>query len=140
MIVIPFRGEHLELMEQDEQAWALARLTPEAAKAMEGRAAHTWLADGAVIVCAGITELWEGRYVAWAFFGPCTRHYWRAIHRDLKEVFRDPAAKRIEAYVDCGFEAAHRRVRNIGFKMEIERMRKFLPNGADASMYVMVKE
>jgi hypothetical protein len=140
MIVVPFRAEHLaRLGEQEEQAWALPLLTPERAKSLESTKAFTGMVDDEVLICAGVIRVWEGRYLAWAYPGPRARRRWKSIHRRVKEFLRDLDARRIEANVDCDFAAARRWAEALGFKVEVERMRRFLPNGADATLYAIVK-
>jgi hypothetical protein len=138
--VVPFRAEHLLRIEvQKEQSWALAEFTPELAQQLEETLAFTAMAGETVLNCAGLIKEWEGRYTAWAYISPQAKHYWKSIHRGVKEFLRTVDVRRIEANVDCDFLAAQRWAEKLGFVLE-GRMRKFLPNGADAFSYVLVRQ
>jgi hypothetical protein len=88
-----------------------------------------------VLACAGVLEFWPGRATAWAILsGRCGSRF-RPIHRAVSR-FLDLQSGRIEATADIGFGPGHRWLQMLGFKVETECMKAYMPNGADAAMYV----
>ena len=85
---------------------------------------HTALADGELIVIAGINILWPGVGEAWAFLGGSYRKHGRFIHRTVKnmlsEIAFDLKLERVQAAVEEGHWAGIRWVDVLGFKFEGE--------------------
>lgn len=136
MNVIPFRAEHMAQIDG-----GLHWIGPELAASMEGKFSISGTVDGKVVACAGATEVWSGRFLMWAYIDRSTRH-WKSVHRAAKNFVGvvSSEARRLEANVPCDFEPGRRWVEHLGFRLEIDRMPKYLPNGRDAAMYVIVKE
>lgn len=97
-------------------------------------------AYGKVLGVGGIVEKWKGRAEAWAILDQNSREYFLCIHNAVKRFLNGFNVRRIEAEVDCNFEAGHRWMRLLGFKKEADRMRFFDPAGNDCSLYSLVKE
>jgi hypothetical protein len=100
--------------------------------------AYSVFIDGALKMCAGITPYWEGRGEAWAIFGKTSRREFLALHNAGKKILGMCSLKRIEAAVDVDFTAGHRWVQALGFELEAARLKAFLPNGHDVSLYARV--
>lgn len=138
MSVAPFRAEHLV-------GWEPARfVTPDDAARMAAVRYGVTVKDGdKILMCAGAYEAWAGRFMMWSILDyEAAKGHWLAIHKAAHDLVRQvcEVARRLEANVACDHEAGHRWVRHLGFKLECERMAKFMPNGGDAALYVIVKE
>jgi len=141
MDVVPFRAEHFDrLIVQEAQAY-LSRWLPskQNAEALEQTRAYTGIADGRVVACAGILPQWEGRAVTWAYLDERAGEHMTALHRAVKRYLDACPIRRIEATVDCEFEAGHRWARMLGFQLECERMRAYRADGGDSALYVRIK-
>lgn len=98
-----------------------------------------------VMLCFGIGLIWPGRGHVWGAFNvssdakrnfvPTFRAVKRWFHERLKSTYH-----RIEMSIDYGLEISERRARLWGFTCEIERARMILPDGKDASIYILVRE
>lgn len=141
MIIIPFRGQHVEaLADLSGQAWMAAHFEDQDPRALEGLGpAFSGVARGELIGCAGLIMCHAQRAIAWAMFSEASGQHFTAIHRAVRRFLAEQQIARIEAHVDCDFSAALRWVRALGFVQEIDRMQKFMPDGRDASMWVRVK-
>ena len=137
MQIVPLKQEHLDKVRmQGGQEYASQLLTPEAKAALEGGMSFSVIDGDEVLGCGGVVEYWDGRAAVWALLsGNCGRRF-TAIHRAVATFFDLKRYRRLEATTATEFEAGHRWLKMLGFKMETERMRGYLPNGADASMYV----
>lgn len=138
MIVIPFRARHIDAMADFAgQAWMEAHFAAQDPRALEGLGpAFSGAAAGRIIGCAGLIMAHEQRAIAWALFSDEARRHFLSVHKAVKDFLAGSGVRRIEAYVDCDFAAARRWVGKLGFSMECERMRHFLPDGRDAACWV----
>lgn len=140
MDIVPFKAEHiLEMQIQDGQAHSRPFITAEYAKWLEGEYAFTGLVNGRPIAVAGVTELWQERALLWSFIGRDAGSHFYAIHRAALRLLASLPYRRIEADTPCEFKAGHRWLRMLGFTMEAERMRAYLPGGGDSSFYARVR-
>lgn len=141
--VVKFRPEHLtELMNQNEMEH-MREFFSDSQKQILAASPHAFSGisgDGRVVVCAGVSVLWENRGSAWAVFNPVCRREFLAIHNAVKRFLSCCPLKRVEAAVDFGFERGHRWIKLLGFSVETERAKAFLPSGNDATLYVRVRE
>lgn len=134
--IIPFKGWHLEALDQSHG------LAPEMVKTVEAADSVTVLDQDKILLVGGITEYWTGRGHVWVVFNPITKRNFVPLFRAIQTWLRDRIAtkyRRIEMSVDYGMEIAHRRAGLLGFKLEIERAEQYLPDGRDVSIYSMVR-
>lgn len=139
--VMPFKIEHLaDLAEQEATAYLRPFVREDALRALEGTPrAFTGRWDGRTVVVAGLVEHWKDRAEAFAFLSPMGAAALTAVHRAVKRFLGIQPYPRVEAVVDCDFHNGHQWVRMLGFRMEAERMRGFLPTGGDAALYALVR-
>lgn len=138
MIVLPFRASHaMALADYGGQAWMGAHFDGQDARALEGLGpAFAGLVEGEVVGCAGLIMCHAGRAIAWALLSSRATPHFASVHRAVRRFLGEQSIARIEAHVDCDFPQARRWVEALGFALELERMRHFLPDGRDASMWV----
>lgn len=138
--VVKFKKSHLDQMEIQPEARHMMSLSFEDLTRLENdRFSMTGIGDGRVVVCAGVIEHWPGRGEAWFVFDMNSRDYFINIHKCTKRFVELCPVKRIEAVVNCDFEAGHRWVKIFGFQLEAERMKNYGVNGEDCSLYSLVK-
>lgn len=142
MILIPFKGAHIDAMADFAgQAWMEPHFEGQDPRALADLGpAFSGAAGGQIIGCAGLIMAHDHRAIAWALFTSVASRHFLSIHRAAKAFLDAQTIRRIEAYVDCDFAAARRWVGRLGFAMEVERMRHFLPDGRDASCWVRFSE
>ena len=143
MIITRFKAEHLAAIElQDAQQYFCSEISA------PGYAAHlesmgggfTGMVDGRVIVCAGCSEMWQGRAVAWALLSKDAGRHMMVLHRAVHGYMRAAPFRRIEAWVDEGFEPGERWLKMMGFTRETpEPMQGFRPDGGACFLYSRVK-
>lgn len=141
MTIEPYKAEHLLAIRlQPAQEHVAHLLTPELAKGLERCDAYTVKLADEVVMCAGAIKVWQGRYLVWSYISSLAGCNFIAIHRAVKKYLKSLDAERIEATVDCDFDAGHRWVALLGFEKEAERMRKYRSDGGDCSLYARVKK
>lgn len=139
MTPVPFKAEHLlKLQLQDGQLASGTSITKEYARMLEGQWAFTAMVDNEPVAVAGVTEIWENRGLVWSFMGRNAGPHFVAIHKAALRLLSLVPYRRLEADTPCGFEQGHRWLRMLGFTMEAERMRAYLPGGGDSSLYARV--
>lgn len=135
MIILPFKGRHVSaLSDYAGQAWMAPHVNDYALEDLGP--AFSGAVGGEIIGCAGLIVCHEQRAIAWALLSSRASRHFASVHRSVRNFLRDQRVSRIEAHVDCDFPAARRWVEALGFSIEVERMRRFLPDGRDASMWV----
>lgn len=142
MIIVPFEPQHLSgLKLQAAQILLQPTLASQAyGEALrDGGQAFSGVVDGKIVGSGGIVNIWEGRAVAWALFTPDALANFMPAYRAIQSFLEISDMRRIEAFVDCGFEKAHNLARKLGFTMECERMRGFTPDGRDCALYSRVR-
>jgi len=100
---------------------------------------YTATVEGRIVACGGIIEYWPGRAEAWAVLDATSRKDFLAIHNAARRVLNLDHFRRIEAVVDVGFEAGHRWLRALDFRMEAPRMLQYGVDGNDYSLYARVR-
>lgn len=99
--------------------------------------AWTGWEDGQRIVCIGLLPQWQGRVVAWAFFGKPSHIGWfLAIRRFdwfMKKVMTE-GVRRIEATVPQNFGPGCRMLQLLKFEVE-GPLKNYGPDGADHFMF-----
>lgn len=136
-----FRAADLkEIFEQKAMAYMSEFITDEQRKEMEkGEWAFTGKVNGRVVACGGVALYWPGRGEAWAIIDQQVKVEFLRIHRAALRVLEMCPLQRIEATVDEGFEPGHRWAGMLGFKLEAPSMKKFRPDGKNASLYALVR-
>lgn len=140
MSLIPFRAEHLALIEvQDAQSHISPFMTYEYAQALEPTFAFTYMVGGVVLGVGGLIEMWPGRAAMWAYLDRRAGRHLVAIHRAALSLLELADFRRVEADVSVDFEAGHRWLKMLGFQLEAPLMRAHLPTGGDSALYARVK-
>jgi hypothetical protein len=102
--------------------------------------AYAGVVDGAVVVCAGIQNFWDGVGQAWALMARSGLPYIPSIHRAVRDTLGALIARngyrRIQAHIRADFHAGQRWAESLGFEAE-GRMRAFARDGSDCLIYVM---
>lgn len=137
--VIPYQPQHLfDIDLQGPQKLLGDWITPEQAQNLTGKQSFTGLHNGQPIICAGVAEVWHGRFLTWAYVDSRAGRCFMDIHHAVRSFLNTFNGERVEAFVDCDFVNGHRWVKALGFKLEAERMVRYLPNGKDCSLYARV--
>ena len=136
----PFRAEHLSQLDvQPAQRQTMDQITSDIAVGLEQRWSNTVFKNGRPVLCGGVIEQWPGTVIIWSFVGlGMTPTEFVIAHRYARMFIRALPFRRIEMHVDYKFRAAHRWAVLLGFTCEAKRMRAFLMNGGDASLYARV--
>lgn len=137
MRIVPLEQWHLEKIDaQQEHKYVQAWITPAVKEELAAGMSFAAVDGDKIFGCAGVLEYWPGRMGAWAYLsGDCGRHFVR-IHRAVQSFLEMSDYARIEAAAAIGFGPGHRWLELLGFTVETPVMRGYLPNGADATMYV----
>lgn len=104
----------------------------------KGEYSFTGISDGKVLFVGGVSNYWKGRAEVWAILADHSGPKMLAITRAAKLLLSYCPIRRLELSVDCSFEPGHRWAEMLGFKMEAERMQKYLLDGKDATLYARV--
>ena len=137
----PFKQAHLSLLTvQEAQRWTLSFMSPSILHALEGMWSNTVFKHGRPICCGGVIVQRPYYGFLWSFVGSdVTPHDFFALHRLVKLFICDLPFDRLEMHVDVNFRNGHRWAKTLGFQCEAPRMRRFLLNGTDASLYARIK-
>ena len=137
----PFKAEHLSaLTVQEAQRWTMSYMPPSMMQLLEGLWSNTVFKDGRPICCGGVIEQRPDYGILWSFVGSdVTPHDFLTLHRLVKLFICDLPFDRLEMHVDVNFRNGHRWAKTLGFQCEAPRMRRFLLNGTDASLYARIK-
>lgn len=141
MIVVPFKPEHLHTLNlQASQAlFGPLLYDKEYGEMLETAGpAFSGIVDGETIISAGIINQWHNRGVAWALVSENAGKNFIAIHKAIDRFLDMNETKRVETYVDDGFEQGYRWMNMLGFEYE-GRMRAYSPDGRDCLLYARVK-
>lgn len=140
MIIREFKAQDLLLLQaQRWQANSGIEISLQYCLQLEAHSkAFTGIVDNRIIGCAGISEQWKGRVIAWAWFSGGIGTHFISVHRAVKSFLDAQSYRRIEAYTHCDFNEANRWMRMLGFEKE-GKMSKFLPCGSDAYMWVRLR-
>lgn len=143
MNITRFKAAHLAALElQDAQSYFGSQIsTPGYAQHLESvGGGFTGLVDGRVVACAGCTEVWQGRAVAWALLSKDAGRHMMQIHRAVHGYLKAAQFRRIEAWVDEGFGPGERWLEMMGFRRETpEPMRGFRPDGGACFLFARTK-
>lgn len=140
MIIVPFRAEHLFLMDpQDSQQGELGSISLAEAKELEGLSAFTAMQDGEVIGCGGVFPFHPQRALCWTYISKQAGRHFTQLHRRVKLFIDTVGYNRLEMDVAYEFEQGHRWAKLLGFEVEAPRMRCYFNNGGDATKYVRIR-
>lgn len=95
--------------------------------------------NGDVLACGGVIQYWPGRGESWAIFNPRTKANALKVVRLMRDHLDTLPFRRIEATVICGFARGRRFAELLGFELEKECVRKYLPDGSDCDLFARVK-
>ena len=140
--IIPFEPHHAaRMIEQPLNSQLRNWISSGYAQELKANTeAFTGLVSGEVMVCGGIAKMWPGRGYLWSVLSENIRVHSISVYRGIRRWLNTRDYRRIEMDVPCHMEIAHRRAVWMGFEIEIQRARKYMPNGDDASIYVRIKE
>lgn len=140
MLIVPYRAEHLdELVLQWAQAPSGVWFTREQALALEGTEAWSGIYDNEPVICSGVVQVWQGRYMAWSYVSKNAGICFVSIHKAVRRFLDTSGHRRIEMAVDCDFPQGHRWARLLGFTLEAERLKAYRPDGGDCALYARVR-
>lgn len=107
---------------------------------LESFPAFTGMLKGKPAVCGGVIPYWKGRGYLWTVFDETSKGCFVPVFRGIKSLLRDlrPHYIRLEMAVPCDFEIGLRRAHMLGFITECERASRFLPDGSDCALLVMM--
>lgn len=91
------------------------------------------------VACAGVTEYWPGRGELWAIMPRSTGPHMLALTRLARKYIAGLSIRRIEATVDCDFDAGHRWMKLLGIEKEASPLKAFSIEGKDVSLYAKVR-
>lgn len=138
---IPFQADHAERIrlqpcQHEGASYADRRHYEDLART----AAFTVVDGDEVLMCAGVLQVWPGRFVCWSMLaeGIGTRMV-SCVRHALRFLALQPAG-RYEMDVEFGHDEGERMARALGFKLETPRLKSFYPNGGDGVMYVRVTQ
>lgn len=137
MRVVPLKRWHLDHIDmQDAQEYVARWIQPDMKDMLAQTLAFAAVDGERVLACSGVIEMWEGRGAAWAMLAGNLGAQFIGVHRAVDNFLRASHFRRIEATVDVGFNEGVRWIEMLGFTLETPCMPGYLPNGADAAMYV----
>lgn len=139
-----FKAAHLfSLLDQPSNAYLEEWFKSGLVYELEKQDSISFVVDDKVQMCGGVRPYWPGRGQIWTVFSEHTMENFvpsfRAIKRWLKYQISTNYS-RLELSVDYNVTQGKRRAEMLGFTLEVERARKFLPNGEDCTLYSMVRD
>ena len=141
---LEFRPDHLRALTlQHAQAHHIGALDdPEFADHIAASCAQsvTVLADGRIIACGGIVELWDNRGMIWSLIAKGRPSEFIAVHRAARRMLDACRFRRVEAYVDEGFEQGCRWMEMLGFDLETPFPMRAFAGERDCYLYARVTE
>ena len=141
---IPFRSEHTRALRlQPEQAHLVSVVAePGYAEALyeNSLTAVSVFANGRIVACGGVIEVWQDRGFAWALISKGLPSQFIAIHRAARLMIESCGLGRIEAYIDSGFAEGCRWMDLLGFELDTPKPMQRFANGRDCYLYSRVFE
>lgn len=138
---VPYKREHITmLLDQKMNEDTRQFFTPEALTALETQECGTAMVNGVPYWCGGIAKCWEGRGMIWSVFNEESKKNFLPLFRGLKKVLEKSPYRRLEVAIPFHFQQGKRRAELLGFRLECDRAKKFLPNGEDCSLYALVRK
>ncbi len=141
MIIRQFAPADLMMLalQPHQRALTAEVATPKYAEELAKHGASFTVADETGIVAViGLIRQWEGCERAYAFLAATTGYHLLKITRKITAHLKTCSIRRVEAVVECDFEAGHRWIGLIGgFVVEAPRMKKYW-NDRDCTLYARV--
>src|SRR5216684_976556 len=140
--IIKFNGEHLKsIISQDMNKHQRDVFPDELIEQIEKRSCQiTILYKDKIMLCGGVTPYWPGRAELWSVFSENSRQYLVPTIRAMKWWIREQIKlnfRRLEWASSVDNLNSKRMAKIIGFKLEIECAKNYLPNGEDCSIFSM---
>ena len=88
----------------------------------------------------GVVPYWEGRAHIWTVFSENARKNFLPVFRGIQTFLNYQPFKRVELSVPCSLEIGKRRAELLGFKLETECAKNYLPTGEDCALYSLIKD
>jgi len=134
--VVPFRRWHLAwLLESGEAKGGQMQFDIDTLLVLEKQNSWTVVVDGDPVACGGTIEQWPGRHTAWTYLNEKSGPYMISVTRTVQDKLAQIRG-RVETTVRCDFNAGHRWMAMLGFRVETERMKAYGPEGEDHTGYV----
>lgn len=96
--------------------------------------------DGRIVCVLGLLDQWEGRKLAWAIMAHDAGDKLLPLCRAISAYLARAEYRRLEAYIDEGFQQGQRWASLLGFHNETPApMQGFYPNGNAAYMYARIR-
>lgn len=139
-MIIDLDPMHFTLLKPQASQAGAVLTCKQALALLQGGPAKTCLnAQGFTIACAGLTELWPGRGMAWAIFGASIRYNMPEIVREMRRMIDASSFHRVEMYLTAGRRSVDVRLAGmLGFRYECTAV-QFLPNRNDADVYIWTR-
>lgn len=142
-ILEPFKKEHvIPLLAQEMNAYLRSDFEEGMAEDAEEHGSFTGFMNGKIVVCGGVYPYWSGRGGVWTMFSAECKENFVPVFRGIKVFLQEQLKtyRRIEATIPCDFTMGRRRALMLGFVLECERMKNFLPDGQDCALYALVRK
>lgn len=145
--LVAFKKDHLvSLLDQKINVhckeWFLNGIADVLANLKPGQGeAMSIIHNGVVMCCGGINTFWPGRGHLWCVFNEESKRSFVTTFRLVNKWISSLKYNRIELSVDHGehFKVGARRAQLLGFKLEIWKAEKYLPDGGTVAVYVKVR-
>lgn len=138
--LIRFKKEHMMMLGQEALRPLAGFVTRKNLELMEQLPhSYTIQVNEKYVLCGGFVEYWAGRAEAWAVVNQDCKREFLAMHRQVVELMDMVPFKRIELAVEIDFKPGHRWAKKLGFDLEAQRLRRYMPTGGDVSLYARVK-
>ena len=138
MTIIPFVPDHLRRLQlQPSQAWCAPMLDAEMIAQHAELPAWTMLDGDEPVAVAGTIEIWPERAIVWAYLSSHAGRHMVALTRAAQRYLAVAPQRRVEAYVETGFEAGHRWIQVLGF--EREGVLRAFYQGRDMTLYSRIR-
>jgi hypothetical protein len=140
MDIIPFKPEHITMIDVQQAQTsddACVRRNDDYGKWLATTGpAITGMVDGRVIFCVGKAKQWEGRHIIWSVLSKDAGKYLLRITKALRRILMIQEGEgRLELIVRADFKNGCDWASVLGFEQH-HFEEKFLPDGADAWIYV----
>lgn len=137
--VVPFRPEHLELMDVGTEPTFGGKPSVSVLKYMAKDHAFTVMRDGEPIACGGTLTNWAGNYMAWAYMTAASGPHMLQISRLVKQGLAGLKG-RIAMTTPLRFKQGIRWAKLLGFEVETPVLKHWGIDGADHVGFVRIQE
>lgn len=141
--LVAYKKEHvIPMLDQPSNLHAKTDYLAGLAEWAETKESFTGVLNGLPVVCGGLLMCWKDRGQIWTVFSEECKSNFIPVFRGIRAYLDQQNEKvaRLELSIPCEFELGRRRAELLGFKLECERARKFLPDGTDCALYSRVRE